>query len=314
MDNLSALIASGNFKINGKELSSDKSKADVVDISIRDAVLNYPDGKIEYYSLSDKGELYLSSEKLPDGTRRDWWDNGNLKCEDAPGGAKLEWYKNGNQKAEYFDFECVRKWNVSGTKIYENLQGEAIREWYDNGNLKREDVSGGAECEWYANGQKKKEKLPDGIYREWYESGQPKEERLFGEIQKSWYENGEKMFEREADGTSRSWYENGEKYSEKLPNGTSRRWFENGQLAEEMCCSDDGRLISRGKYNVDGTVTYLVHYDKDGKDDTNLYLAKRKIAAKHIEKGEKKGKVLPKLNRISKVWQMRKTLKELEGK
>ena len=95
------------------------------------------------------------------------------------------------------------------------------------------------------------------------------------------------------DGTKRGWYDNGYMRFEKFPDGTKREWYNNGHMKSENL-PDGTRTI----YNENRDVIY--HATK-GVEDTVLYLARKHVAERRLEKEEKLSKrkrkrvILPKM-------------------
>ena len=93
-------------------------------------------------------------------------------------------------------------------------------------------------------------------------------------------------------------------------NGTYRRWYGNGQMAFEKLPGG-----TKTHYNDQGKVTY--HATK-GVEDTVLYLAKKHVAKRRLEKEDKlsKGKdervILPKMNKLSKAIEMKKAVRKVK--
>ena len=119
--------------------------------------------------------------------------------------------------------------------------------------------------------------------------------------------------QRLPDGSSVGWYADGSKKFEQQANGSRKEWHLNGKLSAEILCSDDKRKISEARYDETGKRTHFEHYDKDGKDDTRLYLAKQKVAQNNVDKGAAKGKIQKKLNPLVKAIKMHKALKEVDS-
>ncbi len=114
------------------------------------------------------------------------------------------------------------------------------------------------------------------------------------------------------DGTWRCWHENGQMKEELLSNGTRRWWYENGQMESEQL--PDGTTSS---YDSKGKMIY--HATK-GVEDTDLYVAKKRVAERRMKKEDKlsKGKdervILPKMSKLSKAIEMKKAIKEVKKK
>ena len=205
--------------------------------------------------------------------------NGPNKAYNKNGNLKIECtYKNGNIDGEYKEFDS------NGNVV--------IKQQYENGKCEQI-LSDGTKLSYY-NGVLSKEFLPDGTVKEFYDNGQISAEKL-------------------PDGSSVGWYVGYSKKFAEKPNGSRQEWHINGKLSKEVLCSDDKRKISEARYDENGNRTHFEHYDKDGKDDTRLYLAKQKVAKDNVDKGTEKGKVQKKLNPISKAWKLHKALKEIDA-
>ena len=292
----------------------------------------------------------LIKEYLPGGTEREWnYYSEKLTREKLPDGTEREWYENGNQKIEILPDSTVRWWYKNSQLELESLPDGTWRLWYENGNQKKEELPDGTERAWYENGNLASEKLPDGSVRTGKENGEGEAiladgtkqyfvdgkisseklidgtrrtydngvllaEYLLDNTTRRFYPNGQMSEQKLPNGSSAGWYIDGSKKFEEQPNGSRQEWHLNGNLSAEILCSKvDKHKISETRYDENGNRTHFVHYDKDGKDDTRMYLAKQKVAAKQVEKGAEKGKVQKKLNPIIKAWKMHKALKEVDA-
>ena len=172
------------------------------------------DSTAEYAFDEETGETRKMRETLKDGTKREWFDNGQIASEKLPDGT-------------------MREWHEDGEPSYEKLPDGTLRTWYENGSPKSECLSDGTERSYYENGRLSYERLPDGTKRSWYaseldEKEKPKSERLPDRTEREWYVNGTLKSEVLPDGTSIQWYENREPKLLTLPEGTSYSWHENG--------------------------------------------------------------------------------------
>ena len=166
---------------------------------------------IEYSYNEETGKTSKIREYLPDGTRREWYENGQPQYEQLPDGTKREWYDNGQLSSEYLADGTVRLWHENGNKKFE-LTNETIRSWYENGNKKSDELPDGTKRGWYKNGQMSFEELPDGTSRKWYANGNKKLEHLPDGTIREWFKNGQIAYEQLPDGTLREWDEDGHKY------------------------------------------------------------------------------------------------------
>lgn len=100
-----------------------------------------------------KGGFILREEKRPDGTKRDWYENGQMEREILPDGTWYHWHKNGQMS-------------------HENLSNGICRMWYENGQLEYEYLPDKTKCWWYENGKKRSdENLQNETYIEYDKDG-----------------------------------------------------------------------------------------------------------------------------------------------
>ena len=120
---------------------------------------------------------------------REWYDNDNKnpKKEFLPNGTKREWFENGNQKSEEIPYKHYRYWFENGHLSSESLNDGTERAWYESGKLKSESIRDRHQNytirEWYENGQI--EQREDGEIH-----GQLKYEQVPYEPERYWDEHG----------------------------------------------------------------------------------------------------------------------------
>ena len=207
-------------------------------------------------------------------------------------------------KATFFDGETQKI-----TSVKETINGKDVETKYtyfpDSDKIETETI--------LVDGKLSEQKLSDGTVRKYKNEVLEKETLPDGTVTE-FYPNEQKSEQRFSDGSSAGWYADGSKKFEQQANGSRQEWHLNGKLSAEIICSSDGkRKISEARYDETGKRTHFEHYNKDGKDDTRIYLAKQKVAQKNVDKGAEKGKVQKKLNPISKAWKLHKALKEVDA-
>ena len=184
---------------------------------------------------------------------------------------------------------------------------------FDIKNAETVDIKGSHKT-WYENGHLVSELSEDGIKRKGTKDGTVETTFPDGTTQiDKYYDNGQVAEQKLPNGQSFGFYVDGSKKFEEQSNGTRQEWHLNGKLSGEVLYSDDKRKISEARYDENGNRTHFEHFDKDGNDDTRLYLAKQKVAKTNVDKGTEKGKVQKKLNPIMKAWKLHKALKEVDS-
>ena len=215
----------------------------------------------EYIYDEETGKSSKTTEKLSDGTIREWYEDGQLATEELPDGTEHSWYENGQLREEKLPDGTIHLWHENGNRQGEILPDRTIREWYESEQLKKEDLPDGTRREWYEDGKQKYEMLPDGTNRTWYESGQlefeylpdgttrewfkdgtQKHEFLPDRTEHQWFENGQLQYEVLPDKTIHEWYEDGKQKYEALPDGTTRKWYKDGKLESEKLPDGTNRL------------------------------------------------------------------------
>ena len=61
----------------------------------------------------------MSQESLPDGTVRQWYDNGQMSQESLPDGTIRDWYDNGQMREESLSDGTLRGWYANGQIVSE---------------------------------------------------------------------------------------------------------------------------------------------------------------------------------------------------
>lgn len=263
------------------------------------------------------------------------------------------YHKDGKKEGEFvyhIPFHCVESGSAHGPAeeymvkgIYKDnqIEGNVIHYWKEKPFLE-ENYHGGC-----LDGKKIMHSKPNGIqyvsksisdgeapYIENYVQGQLDGEQLYfydqvnGKIKrKDHYKNGVKTesLEYTLNNTlmRKSIYEGG-KLSEVIEYASDERILEQTKYLYHS----NGKILSVGK-NTSGKTTYFRHYDKNGKDDTRLYLAKKKVAERQVEKSEqlrekdievknadgttRKRTTVKKLNPIMKAWKLHKALREVDS-
>ena len=167
--------------IKGKRLQKQIYPDDSYGICESDKVTRYfSDGKVQIYKIGSDNETFiLNSEKLPDGTRRQWNRFGQIHFEETAEGAR--------------------------------------RYWFENGQMELETLSDGTEREWYADGHMKRTRLPNGTLIEWQHykkaygvGGNLKNETINGRLVREWYESGQLAYARSPNGKEIRFNEFGE--------------------------------------------------------------------------------------------------------
>lgn len=280
----------------------------------------------------------LYTAKLLDGTEHEWYRNGQLKFEKLPDGTEHEWYENGKKKFERLPDGTEGKWQVDGKPIYETLADGSLRIWNKTGTLITGMENGNGEVtvidgkQYFVDGKIIREKLNNGTLRT-YDNGDLSKAFLSDGTVIEFYGNEKLLKKIELpDGKSVGWYADGQKKFEQQPNGTRQEWYLNGTLATKILHSNtaDKHIISESRYDENGNLILFKHYNKKGKDDTRLYLAKKKVAADQAKKSEeirakgvevknadgttRKKTTVKKLNPIVKAWKLHKALKDVDAR
>ena len=275
-----------------------------------------------------EGEDLSEFAKLSDGTERKWYKDGILESEKLPDGTERTWYENGNMREEYLPDGTERVWYENGNLGYEKLPDGSVRTGEENGEGEATLADGTKQ--YFVDGKISSEKLIDGTRRT-YDDGVLVAEYLLDNTTRRFYPNGQMSEQKLPNGSSAGWYIDGSKKFEEQPNGSRQEWHLNGNLSAEILCSKvDKHKISETRYDENGNRTHFEHYNKEGKDDTRMYLARKKVAADQAKKSEeirakgvevknsdgttRKKTTVKKLNPIVKAWKLRKALKDVDAR
>ena len=98
MNPLPQIIKTVTETIEGKQVQKQMYLDDSYGILQDDTLKRYhPNKTVQTYQLStETKEFILISEKLPDGTKRQWYDNGQLEYEVLPNNTTTKYDKTGN--------------------------------------------------------------------------------------------------------------------------------------------------------------------------------------------------------------------------
>ena len=73
----------------------------------------FPDGKQQTY-VNKNGDFILETQTLPNGTKREFYENGNLSDEYLPDGTQRHWYQSGQLQWQTLPNGTYCRWYESG--------------------------------------------------------------------------------------------------------------------------------------------------------------------------------------------------------
>ncbi len=283
----------------------------------------YPDGKKQWFLPID-GSYKLTAEEAPDGKMTFAQKDGIVNTEHLSRTREVIRYDDGYEFSEGWNYTVTEHLTDHKVTFYDGSIYNVSVRTHDNyiDSCGFDKTSQFTELKVRLDSKDEygddtikisSEKSFDGSGHRWNSFGEAVYIKTVDGTEREWYDNGRPSYEKLPDGTERGWYADGSKKFEQQANGSRKEWHLNGKLSAEILCSDDKRKISEARYDETGKRTHFEHYDKDGKDDTRLYLAKQKVASNQVEKGAAKGKIQKKLNPLVKAIKMHKALKEVDS-
>lgn len=273
--------------------------------------IHYPNKDVRTFYPHKEGGYYLAYEKLNDGTKRGFNENGIMYYEKLPNGEERSW-------DIFFNKAYIRK---------EVIPGEPDREYHLTGKFSRrgrlipgteynylfeEKYKDGTVIQYYPSKTEKLksyEKLPNGTERNFYPNGNLQAEKLPGDnVSRTYYEDGVTLSGEDfPNGDYIQYYEGEGKRVELKKTGniietyhedgvtlkTRRETSRYGSIKEEKEWDKEGRIVFEHrkdgtrvdyKYDENGNLNY---HAVNGVEDTVKYLAMKKVAARQAQKSEK---------------------------
>ncbi len=238
-------------------------------------------------------------------TYKAYYADKSLKEEKDEQGTIRKWHENKQLASEKFadGHGCV--WNEAGLKIREDYTHRSFASWYDNGQQRIDHKEDGSYVEWNEAGQKIKEQTTDKIIYKWYDDGTKKEMVKKDDSITRWHkETGTISYQKDSSGKYQSFdllgrvIEEGEK-------STKTTYGYYGDTNNKLYA----RTYTVSHYWNEENLTEesFIHYNKEGKEDTEKYLAIRKVAKERIasedkmsQKVDNKRTITPKMSKMKK--------------
>jgi antitoxin component YwqK of YwqJK toxin-antitoxin module len=200
---------------------------------IGDAVSKKDGITTTWYGTSDRKR----SEDYPDGSRKVWHPNGQIRMEERADGSREVFHEDGRPLEKVGADGSKKVWHPNG-QIHTDRDSDGNQKVYDEtGRLRieeRYDADAPFKMRKYdENGQMTKEILPDSTEREYVDGHLEKEYRSDGSTA-CFEPGGNKIWERLVDRTYREFDpESGKITMEATPDGSWKRFSPDGEVIEE---------------------------------------------------------------------------------
>ena len=275
----------------------------------------------------DEDESPIFYKKEADETRK-YYLSGELMEEDKGEDGIFCYYESGVCKSEEYPNGVVKRYAENGLLLYESDEEGNYQKFklnsFGNGTLLIEKGDDYGFNERYKYDEKdnlleEEQETAKGIHFRSYYPGkerQIKEERLPDGTITMWSENNKKTYEKRPDKSYIKYTNSGRYY---------QRFDKNNKLIEETNVfgkmtytyyPNSKQVEHIHKYNESGNeiVSAYKHFDKQGKDNTKYYLARKKIIERRLNQEDKKAQIkgIDRIKAIKKRSKIHKIIKVFE--